>query len=332
MEKIDRWDVIKKTLASLETDAIKYLEQQGDAETAADKVNDQDQDMLTLADISRLKQGLEVQHYDAFLLYADEDINFVNEMVEKLETEYQLKLCLKDRDLINGVFEHDAIMRLISERCNRLLIILSPNFLKCSANKFLLSFTQALSIEKRQRILIPCIYERCEVPLQLRYIYNLDYNCKGLYDFWGKLSNSIKAPNSSCITSSVKQETAKSFSDERISQPAVQEKEALNSQEKVEYKVAITKMDDTQTVNNNSKKNKTLLRWIKPLGNSKAKQTKQNSQLIKKPLDSVSLELDNLPSVDNMDSLSDLDIPEKKKHFFNKFKKKRKAEKIAMKI
>jgi len=45
-----------------------------------------------LADIYRSRQGLETMHYDAFLLYADEDIDFVNEVVRKLETEYELKV------------------------------------------------------------------------------------------------------------------------------------------------------------------------------------------------------------------------------------------------
>lgn len=60
---------------------------------------------------------------------------------------YCFQLCLKDRDLVAGVeFEHEAVMKLISERCNRLLIIVSPSFLKSSANKFFLNYTQALSI------------------------------------------------------------------------------------------------------------------------------------------------------------------------------------------
>lgn len=46
-------------------------------------------------DIHRLKQGLETQYYDAFLLYSEEDIDFVNEMVEKLETQFKLKVYYK---------------------------------------------------------------------------------------------------------------------------------------------------------------------------------------------------------------------------------------------
>lgn len=118
-------------------------------------------------DLHRLRQGLENQYYDAFLLYADEDVNFATEMVDRLENRYKLKvkrqnsqiikkikytevvfqLCLKDRDLIGGVtFEHEAVMTLISERCNRLIVIVSSNFLKSPANKFFLNYAQALGI------------------------------------------------------------------------------------------------------------------------------------------------------------------------------------------
>lgn len=48
--------------------------------------------IFSTGDIHRLKQGLETQYYDAFLLYAEEDIDFVNEIVEKLETQSELKV------------------------------------------------------------------------------------------------------------------------------------------------------------------------------------------------------------------------------------------------
>jgi len=48
--------------------------------------------MFFIGDVHRLKQGLETQYYDAFLLYAEEDIHFANEMVEKLETQFKLKV------------------------------------------------------------------------------------------------------------------------------------------------------------------------------------------------------------------------------------------------
>ncbi|KAL6448554.1 hypothetical protein ACFW04_000441 [Cataglyphis niger] len=332
MEEIDRWDIIDDTEAIFYIDAAKYLEQQQRAQVSADLVDKSvDQEILTLGDVHRLNQGLQTQFYDAFLLYADEDISFVNEMIQKLETEYKLKLCLKDRDLVGGVaFEHEAVMKLISERCNRLLIIISPNFLKSSANKFFLNYAQALSIEKRQRKIIPCIYESCELPFQLKYISTLDYNRRGLYDFWGKLHDSIKATNSINTNSKtqIKNNIANEITEARnilsehsdIPQNDRKTKEETSTkylQENEKY--AVTKINDVKALNVGSKKNKTLL-WEKITANWKTKQTKQRGQLI------TETTIQNLPSVSDLDSLdlSNTDIYEsKKKNLFSKFTKKK---------
>lgn len=54
---------------------------------------------------------------------------------------------MKDRDLIAGItFEHEAIMTLISERCNRLIPIVTPHFVKSEANKFFINYAQAIGI------------------------------------------------------------------------------------------------------------------------------------------------------------------------------------------
>lgn len=46
---------------------------------------------LITDDANRLAQGLGTQHYDAMLLYADEDTDFATEMRKKLEDEFGLK-------------------------------------------------------------------------------------------------------------------------------------------------------------------------------------------------------------------------------------------------
>ncbi|EFN62977.1 Myeloid differentiation primary response protein MyD88 [Camponotus floridanus] len=330
MEEMDRWDIIDDTEAIFQNDAVKYLEQQQRAQVSADLIDSVDQEVLTLGDVHRLSQGLETQYYDAFLLYADEDVSFVNEMVQKLEAEYKLKLCLKDRDLVGGVaFEHEAVMKLISERCNRLLIIISPNFLKSSANKFFLNYAQALSIEKRQRKLIPCIYESCELPFQLKYISTLDYNRRGLYNFWDKLHDSIKTSNS-INTNNITQRrnTTKEVTEvkdilfdkhDNIPQNSQKTNETSKYLQQKNKKYTIAKINDAKALNVDSKKNKTLLRWEK-ITNWKMKQTKQSGQLI------TETAIQNLPSVDNLDSLdlSNTDIYEnKKKNLFSKFTKKK---------
>jgi hypothetical protein len=44
------------------------------------------------ADVYRLEQGLEPQHYDAFLLFAEEDQDFAMQIVDRMETDYGLKV------------------------------------------------------------------------------------------------------------------------------------------------------------------------------------------------------------------------------------------------
>ena len=64
---------------------------------------------------------------------------------------YEFQLCVKERDLLPGVmFEHEAVGRLIEQRCNRLLVIFSPSFLESEGNQFLVSFTQALALGEYQ--------------------------------------------------------------------------------------------------------------------------------------------------------------------------------------
>jgi myeloid differentiation primary response protein MyD88 len=44
------------------------------------------------ADVHRLEQGLGPQHYDAVLLFAEEDQDFAMQMLDRMETYYGLKV------------------------------------------------------------------------------------------------------------------------------------------------------------------------------------------------------------------------------------------------
>lgn len=105
------------------------------------------------------------------------------------------QLCVKDRDLLGGIsFEHEAILRLISERCNRLIVIISNAFLKSNANKFFVNFGQAIGIEQGRRKIVPCIFEATTVlPISFSFYFILRYHRSGsIFDFWGKLKESIQ--------------------------------------------------------------------------------------------------------------------------------------------
>ncbi|XP_055634753.1 myeloid differentiation primary response protein MyD88 [Toxorhynchites rutilus septentrionalis] len=146
-----------------------------------------DADILTRDDTSSHKQ-----QYDAFILYADKDAEFASEIIERME-ERNLKLCVKDRDILAGIeFEHDVFVRLISERCRRLIIVISEEFLKSPLNEYFVMFARALQIEQKKRKIIPCVYERMQLPSNLRYYFTLDYKRSNkLYNFWEKLEDAL---------------------------------------------------------------------------------------------------------------------------------------------
>ncbi|XP_069943312.1 uncharacterized protein Myd88 isoform X2 [Cherax quadricarinatus] len=201
LEAMDRFDVIDDTLEIIYSDYDRCMSHGGGALAALPPPLDQlvsdvsiyDKNILTVDDHRNLSMGLGLQHYAALVLFADEDIDFVQEMVEKLEGDYGLKLCLKDRDLVGGLqFESDSIVRLIIERCTRVIAVLSPEFLASSANNFFILFAHALSVDQRRRIVIPCLHKPCAKPAVISFCHSLDYyRAKGYWNYWEKLRDSL---------------------------------------------------------------------------------------------------------------------------------------------
>lgn len=197
LEQLDRYDIVHDTAEMIEKDIAFYINEPEKFTTTVSLIEDEiDRRILTTDDVFRINQGLDTQIYDAFVVFADEDIDFATELIETMEKQYGLKLCVKERDLVAGLpFEHKAIIELISKRCNRLIVIISPAYLKSSVNKFVVDYAQALGIEQGKRKIIPCLYEMCVPPLELRHIFMLNYQRSGkLYNFWERLKDSIQAP------------------------------------------------------------------------------------------------------------------------------------------
>lgn len=126
----------------LEEDAVLYVENKEKErlkESASEQELFEESNILTVDDTLAVKQ-----YYDAFVLFDDSDIDFAGTLIEKVENA-GYKLCVKDRDLKGGTFEHEAMITLIAERCNRLIVLVSPDFIKNSnANKFFVNYAQAL--------------------------------------------------------------------------------------------------------------------------------------------------------------------------------------------
>jgi myeloid differentiation primary response protein MyD88 len=182
-------------------DAKAYLSAQSKQEaTASDdfevvKNLDLVNDIITRQDIECRENGLPLKTYDALVIYHDNDVEFASKLIKKCEAK-GYSLCVKDRDLLAGFhLESLAMTQLVSARCNRLIIIVSQAFLNSPMQIYLTNFAQTLSIEKKERKIIPCLVEQCELPLMLRYSFRLDYfRSNKLVNFWDKLDQSLREP------------------------------------------------------------------------------------------------------------------------------------------
>lgn len=251
---IDRWDVSDDIRDDLIEDAKIYLTTKHDRSlknitqcNTSPPTAKSDANILTIDDVTRSNQGLAPQQYDGFVLFADEDIDFATELIERME-DCGFKLCVKERDLIGGVsFEHEAILKLISERCNRLIVIVSPAFLESPANNFFVNFATALGITERRRRIIPCLYRQCVLPETLEFYFLLNYQRSGkLWNFWDKLKKSIESTP----------------------------EEKLTERNQMVPRITITEVDSSASLNDMSKRSE-----IRAIEENKTKTPEKNSRI-----------------------------------------------------
>jgi len=71
---------------------------------------------------------------------------FSMHVVQRMETA-GLKVFVPQRDLCVGTAEHVASVDLIKERCDKVVAIFSPSFVKSRENLFLANFAQHVAIQ-----------------------------------------------------------------------------------------------------------------------------------------------------------------------------------------
>ncbi|CAH1646345.1 unnamed protein product [Spodoptera littoralis] len=131
-------------------------------------------------------------HYDAFVLYAKEDQQFVNELLSRMSAE-GFQLCTEDRLQPGHATPYAPITKLMLERCKRIILICSPDFLLVESNKYYSEYAQAVSIESHNHKIIPIMYRECKLPSNLAFVHKLHYNKnENMYDFWRKLKQSLQ--------------------------------------------------------------------------------------------------------------------------------------------
>nr|XP_046227600.1 myeloid differentiation primary response protein MyD88 [Scatophagus argus] len=136
--------------------------------------------------------------FDAFICYCQSDFDFVHEMIRELEqTEYKLKLCVFDRDVLPGSCVWTITSELIERRCKRMVVVISDEYLNSDACDFQTKFALSLSPGARNKRLIPVKYKPMTKPFPsiLRFLTLCDYTrpCTQSW-FWGRLAKALSLP------------------------------------------------------------------------------------------------------------------------------------------
>lgn len=154
-----------------------------------------DDGVLTISDPEHRQRGQPLQQYDALIIYAEDDADdaaFVRRMIDEMTQKRNLVICHSDDILAGSQFEHSVRRDLLVERCNRLIVVLSPAFVLSEENKYISNLAQSLGIARNMRKLIPVVHKECKIPPLFQHIIMLNY-CRPhhLYDFWSKLYQSV---------------------------------------------------------------------------------------------------------------------------------------------
>ena len=198
LETVDRWDVLDDCMARMVED-IRVAEVQAQAKGVdlarlpAIEV-ERREEALTMEDLARLAKDQPLVAYDCLVLYSEAEAVFAEEvLVPNLEAQ-GLQVLVRDRDLLGGAFEHQAMLRLISERCSKLVPVFSQGFFDHDGqNSFLTTFAQHCGLEEGRKKLVPLVVGQTAIPSNLSMYHKLPYdptNSKHKW-FWEKLVKTI---------------------------------------------------------------------------------------------------------------------------------------------
>lgn len=171
IECIERFDVVDDLVPTLVDLASGNRYQYNNDQLALRQVNSstsQHENSILVNDLNHLAiDGCETNlatniPYDAYICYAPEDIHYAQELIRQLE-ERNKRVATSDH-ILAGHFEHDALIKLIG-RCRKVIIILTPNFLRSKECDFQTKFASELGINDGKFKIIPVLYEACDEPM-----------------------------------------------------------------------------------------------------------------------------------------------------------------------
>ncbi|XP_039609457.1 myeloid differentiation primary response protein MyD88 [Polypterus senegalus] len=202
LAKVERQDIVEDLRPSIEKDCMKYLTRRPPSEKPV-QVYEVDScfprtpenNGITILDDPL---GNIPETFDAFICYCQNDIEFVHEMIRQLEqTQYKLKLCVFDRDVLPGTCVWTISSELIENRCKRMVVVISDDYLESEECDFQTKFALSLSPGARSKRLIPVKYKtmKKKFPNILRFLTLCDYTnpCTKSW-FWGRLAKALSLP------------------------------------------------------------------------------------------------------------------------------------------
>lgn len=201
---LDREDILKELRHRIEEDCRKYIANQQKLESEKPlqvaRVESSVPQTKELGGITTLDDplGQTPELFDAFICYCPNDIEFVQEMIQQLEqTDYRLKLCVSDRDVLPGTCVWSIASELIEKRCRRMVVVVSDDYLQSKECDFQTKFALSLSPGAQQKRLIPIKYKamKKDFPSILRFITICDYTnpCTKSW-FWTRLAKALSLP------------------------------------------------------------------------------------------------------------------------------------------
>ncbi|XP_038664774.1 myeloid differentiation primary response protein MyD88 [Scyliorhinus canicula] len=196
LQKIERDDILEDLTPLIEEDCKRYLNKplQVPSVDSSEPKTPASIGITTGDDPT----GIAPELFDAFICYCQADIEFVHEMIKQLEqSDYKLKLCVFDRDVLPGSCVWTISSELIEKRCKRMVAIISDDYLVSDDCDFQTKFALSLSPGARDKRLIPVKYKpiKRKFPSILRHITICDYtNPSTKTWFWKRLAKALSQP------------------------------------------------------------------------------------------------------------------------------------------
>nr|XP_040022922.1 myeloid differentiation primary response protein MyD88-like [Gasterosteus aculeatus aculeatus] len=202
LEEVERRDIVEDLRPLMDEDVRKYCENQ--KKNAKPPLQVPEVDSCVPRPMQRI--GITLQDdpegapelFDAFICYCQKDFDFVREMIRELEqTEYKLKLCVFDRDVLPGSCVWTITSELIEKRCKRMVVVISDEYLDSDACDFQTKFALSLCPGARDKRLIPvkCKPMTKPFPSILRHLNIGDYTRPYTRAWlWVRLARTLSQP------------------------------------------------------------------------------------------------------------------------------------------